>query len=69
MTDESGEPIIGASILVKGTINGVLTDIDGKYTITAKEGETLEIRYIGYNSVEQTIKRKRNIIKRHLKRI
>ena len=61
VTDESGEPIIGASILVKGTINGVLTDIDGKYTITAKEGETLEIRYIGYNSVEQTIKGK-NII-------
>lgn len=61
ITDETGAPIIGATILVKGTVNGVLTDLDGKYTITANEGETLEFRYIGYNSVEQDIKDK-NII-------
>ena len=51
VSDGAGEPIIGATVIVKGTINGVLTDMDGKYTIKAREGEVLEFRYIGYNSV------------------
>ena len=55
--DETGEPIIGATVLVKGTINGALTDMDGKYSIQAKEGETLEFRYIGYKSIEQKVKK------------
>lgn len=58
VTDESGEPIIGATVTEKGTVNGVLTDIDGKYTISAPEGSVLEFRYIGYNSVEQRVKEK-----------
>lgn len=58
VTDETGEPVIGATITVKGTINGVLTDIDGKYTIKTREGDVLEYRYIGYNSVEQKVKDK-----------
>lgn len=56
--DAAGEPIIGATVMVKGTINGVLTDMDGKFSIKAKAGDVLEIRFIGYNSVEQTIKNK-----------
>lgn len=58
VSDGPGEPIIGATVIVKGTINGVLTDMDGKYTIKAREGEVLEFRYIGYNSVEQKVKDK-----------
>ena len=58
VSDGTGEPIIGATVIVKGTINGVLTDMDGKYTIKAREGEVLEFRYIGYNSVEQKVKEK-----------
>ena len=58
VSDGAGEPIIGATVIVKGTINGVLTDMDGKYTIKAREGEVLEFRYIGYNSVEQKVKDK-----------
>lgn len=58
VTDQSGEPIIGATVMVKGTVNGVLTDLDGKYLIKAREGETLEFRYIGYNSQEQKVKDK-----------
>lgn len=55
--DENGNPVIGASIIVKGTVNGVLTDIDGKYTIQAHEGETLAFHYIGFNEVERQIKK------------
>lgn len=56
VTDDSGEPVIGATVTVKGTVNGVLTDIDGHYTIQAHVGEQLEFRYIGHNSVEHKIK-------------
>ncbi|MDE6348377.1 MAG: TonB-dependent receptor [Bacteroides sp.] len=56
VTDDSGEPVIGATVTVKGTVNGVLTNIDGHYTIQAHIGEQLEFRYIGYNSVEHKIK-------------
>ncbi|GAE83248.1 TonB-dependent receptor [Bacteroides reticulotermitis] len=59
--DEFGEPIIGATVLVKGTINGSLTDLDGKYSIEAKEGETLEFRYIGYKSVDQKIRKESSL--------
>ena len=41
------EPLIGATILVKGTSNGVVTDIDGKYSITAKAGDVLQFAYVG----------------------
>ncbi len=61
VTDEQGEPVIGATVTVKGTINGVLTDIDGKYSIQTHEGEILEFRYIGYNSIEQKVKDKNTI--------
>lgn len=56
VTDEGGEPVIGATVTVKGTVNGVLTDIDGRYAIQAHIGELLEFRYIGHNSVEHKIK-------------
>ena len=51
--DELGDPIIGASIQVKGTTNGTITDMDGNYVITDVErGETLVISYIGYQTQE-----------------
>lgn len=55
ITDEAGEPIIGATILIKGTIKGALTDINGKYSISANEGDILEIRYVGYKTTEVKI--------------
>jgi len=51
ITDEIG-PVIGASVIVKGTANGVITDLDGNYSITVKEGATLEVSSIGYTTVE-----------------
>ena len=57
ITDNLGEPIIGATVTIKGTVTGVLTDIDGKYSKNTREGEILEFRYIGYNSIEQKVKK------------
>lgn len=53
VTDDRGEPIIGASVSVKGEAgNGVITDFDGNFTLTTTAGKvTLEISYIGYKSV------------------
>ena len=51
--DATGEPLIGVSILETGTSNGVVTDIDGNFTLTVKQGATLTISYIGYQT--QTI--------------
>lgn len=48
ITDNQGEPIIGASVTIKGTYNGTLTDMDGKFTISAGIGATLSISYIGF---------------------
>lgn len=49
---KTGEPIIGANVVVKGTTNGVITDFDGNYTLQAPVGALLEISYIGYQSIE-----------------
>ena len=46
--DAKGEPIIGASILEKGTTNGTVTDFDGNFMLSAPKGSTIGISYIGY---------------------
>lgn len=48
----TGEPLIGASIVVKGTSNGTITNIDGEYELSAPVGATLTISFIGYKSIE-----------------
>ena len=45
-------PIIGANVLEKGTANGVITDIDGNFTLNVKPGATLVVSFIGYVSQE-----------------
>lgn len=51
VTDANGETVIGATVKIKG-VNGVgtVTDLDGKFSINAKPGQTLEISYIGYSN-------------------
>lgn len=49
--DSSGQPVPGASVIEKGTTNGVDTDIDGKFTISVKSGSSLEVSCIGYETV------------------
>ena len=48
----SDGPAIGATVRVKGTQNGVVTDLDGNYSISAAPGSTLQFSYVGYNSQE-----------------
>lgn len=56
VTDTSGEPLIGVSVIVVGTSNGVSTDFDGNFSIQAKDGAVLKFSYIGYRPVEITVK-------------
>lgn len=49
--DSSGQPVPGASVIEKGTTNGVNTDIDGNFTISVKSGASLEVSCIGYETV------------------
>lgn len=52
IVDTNGEPVIGASVLVKGTNNGTITDLDGKFTVNdVPENSTLDISYIGYKTL------------------
>ena len=53
VTDESGEPVIGAGVTVQGTTKGTITDIDGFYSIDATAGQVLTFSSIGY--VDQSV--------------
>jgi TonB-linked SusC/RagA family outer membrane protein len=55
VTDESGELILGASVLLKGTSIGTITDADGNYTLRADENGTLVFSYIGFETKEVPI--------------
>ena len=46
--DGKGEPLIGVSVVETGTTNGTVTDADGKFAISVKQGARLDITYIGY---------------------
>lgn len=50
--DATGEPIIGATVRVAGETGGVVTDLDGNFSISAKQGATLQISYLGYQTKE-----------------
>lgn len=54
ITDDRGESIIGATVKVVGTTNGTVTDLDGNFSIQAREGADLKITYIGF--IEKMIK-------------
>jgi TonB-linked SusC/RagA family outer membrane protein len=55
VSDESGLPLPGVNIIVKGTTNGSQTDFDGKYSIKANSGDILSFTYIGLKAQEVTI--------------
>ena len=62
VTDSYGETLIGVSVQIKGTTTGVLTDVDGKYTIQVPgENTILVFSYIGFNSQEIVVGNKNNI--------
>ena len=53
VVDDLGETVIGASVLVKGTSNGAVTDLDGKFSLSnVKKGDIIVISYIGFDTQE-----------------
>lgn len=50
--DTAGEPVIGANVLVKGTTQGVITDIDGNFTLSARTGDVIVVSFVGYQTQE-----------------
>ncbi len=61
VTDESGEPLPGVNVVVKGTTQGSITDINGKYQIDADGKATLVFSFIGYNSRDEVIGNRKEI--------
>lgn len=61
VTDASGEPIIGASVVEKGTNNGVASDVEGNYSLTVAPNATLVVKYVGYVTQEISV-RNRSIV-------
>ena len=55
VVDDKGLAVIGASVVESGTTNGVVTDIDGNYSISVREGSTLTISSIGYKTETITV--------------
>ena len=55
VNDSDGLPLPGASIVEKGTSNGVTSDFDGNYSIEASEGSVLVFSFVGYASQEITV--------------
>ena len=52
VVDETGEPLAGVSIIVKGKAGGVASDLDGKFAIAAEPGQTIQFSYVGYKPQE-----------------
>lgn len=57
VTESNGNPAIGVTIRVTGTSQGTITDVEGKYSIKASDGDELEFRFIGYNSETRSIRK------------
>lgn len=55
VSDVNGEPIIGASVMVKGTTNGTITNLDGGFSLNSDSKGTLVVSYIGYKTLEMPI--------------
>ena len=55
VTDNTGETVIGATVRVKGVQGGTVTDLDGKFTISAPAGGVLVVSYLGYKTQEVTV--------------
>ena len=56
VVDQEGEPLIGATVKLKGAQTGVITDFDGKFTIDAPSNGTLVVSYVGYKDREIAVR-------------
>ena len=55
VVDATGTPVIGANVMVKGTTNGTITDMDGKFTLEVAKDAILQVSYIGYTNQEISV--------------
>ena len=60
--DKTGETVIGASVVVKGTTNGTITDFDGNFTLNAPKGDIIVISFIGYKTQELPAAANMNVV-------
>lgn len=56
VVDQNDDPLMGATVIVKGTASGTSTDLDGNFTINAAQGKTLVVSYVGYTTKEVPVK-------------
>lgn len=61
VTDTAGEPVIGASVVEKGTTNGLITDYDGNFVLTVDPQATIIISYVGYKTEEIAVNNRQEI--------
>ena len=59
VSDKNGQPLPGATVIIKGTSTGTTTDFDGNYLISANQGSVLVFSYVGYVNKEITVGRHR----------
>lgn len=60
--DKTGETVIGASVLVKGTTNGTITDVDGNFTLNnVQENAVLQVSFVGYKTQDIALKGQSNV--------
>jgi hypothetical protein len=55
VTDESGQALVGVNVVIKGTSQGTITNVDGKYSITASADAQLVFNYVGYEENVQRV--------------
>ncbi|WP_420186721.1 SusC/RagA family TonB-linked outer membrane protein [Bacteroides pyogenes] len=60
--DATGEPVIGANVLIKGTTSGVITDFDGNFVLQAKQGDVVVISFVGYQAQELPVQPVLNVV-------
>ena len=61
ITDEKGEPLVGVSVLIKGTTKGAITDADGNFQLDVKEGDVLVLTFVGFQKKEVTLGKEVNL--------
>lgn len=59
---DNQEPLIGVTVMEKGTTNGTMTDIDGRFSISVNSNATLVFSYVGYTNQEVSVKGEKNIV-------
>ena len=55
VVDDSGEPLVGAAVVVKGAGEGTMTDLDGNFQLPARKGQKLEVSYVGFATKDVTV--------------